>query len=65
MKYLHGAGDDTTQERIMLGYVRNPETLELDGIRLAPFTPGTIIERCGNRYRVDAKGQQRRVIDGT
>jgi len=26
-----------------------------------PFTPGMTVERCGRKYQIDAKGQQRRV----
>lgn len=46
---------------IMIGYVRNPVTGEADRVRIAPLEPGMIIVRCGKRYQVDAKGQQRRL----
>ena len=47
--------------QIMIGYVRNPVTGAADRVRLAPYEPGMIIERCGRQYQVDEKGQQRRI----
>ena len=47
--------------KIMLGFVRNVKSGELDQVRCVPLTPGMRIKRMGKLYEVDAKGTQRRV----
>lgn len=48
-------------ERIPLGYVRDPKTGEITKIRTAKFKPGMVISRNGRKYRIDSKGNQRRI----
>lgn len=52
--------DDNTP-KIAIGFLRNLRTGDIDRIRLAPFTPGMLIERGKHVYQVDSKGTQRRV----
>ena len=52
--------DRTSPPIIPVATKIHPQTGELM-IRVVPFKPGMTIERCGRRYVVDEKGQQRRI----
>jgi hypothetical protein len=47
--------------KIAISFMRNPETGKVDRIRTVKFEPGMIITRNGKRYRLDAKGTQRKI----
>ncbi len=49
-----------SSRQVIVGSFRHPKTGDLY-VRMAPLKPGMIVERCGKRYQVDAKGVQRRV----
>jgi hypothetical protein len=53
-------GNKAKGPQIAVNFLRN-EAGNIDRIQLAPFEPGMVIRRCGKRYQVDAKGQQRRI----
>lgn len=55
------AEEKSDQPRIVVEFVRDPETGTIKRVRHVPFQSGMIIERAGRRYQVDAKGTQRRI----